>query len=146
MTAITTNLSPQEVFAARVQERLRASFLEMMPEEMLEQLTTSGIDTFLNGSPVKKNQAHRNNQGYDVKHDPETLPGMIHEALKADFKANQLPKILAQLQPRWGNPDDTGAALVTEIIEKHGSKLMANMLSSFVSQVAYNAANTNQRY
>ena len=125
-----SNLTIQETFKQRISENLRSQFMELIPSEMLDQLTASALDEFLNGSPNK-----RHNRDYNPSNDPDTLKGMIMTELKSHGR-EQILEVLQR--PEWKgvwNPDTSGmvSTAVSEIITANADVFVQSLFKTIIS-------------
>lgn len=118
---MTNELSVQETFKQRISGNLQNQFMELMPTELLDELTDAAWDEFINGSPQK-----RHNRDYNPFQDPDTVKGMIMVEMREQTK-QKIKEVFTrpEWQSRW---DCNSNSYVTEAIDE----IVANNVDMFV--------------
>lgn len=131
-------LSVQETFKQKIAENLKNQFMELLPPELLDELTKAAWDELINGSPSK-----RCSRDYNPFNDPDTLKGMIMLELKAQAK-EKMVEVLRQ--PEWqmlwdGDSGSYVSEALNEIIANNTDAFVRSMFKNVVGSFMQGALN-----
>ena len=163
-TAISTNNDYIAVLQKRLSDKIKASFIELIPEEQFDAMVNNAMDEIMNGPKkarfVMKSIYEGNRyvdklvpiEGYNVLLDKETVPGMIYAELHDQAKQAVL-KVMAR--PEYSNAFDNPemqdkiekgiAQVVTENPDVFMKSLISGIIRSAMNTTLNELRNNNQR-
>lgn len=140
---MSDQLTVQETFKQRISENLKSQFMELLPPELLDELTKAAWDEFINGSPQK-----RHNRDYNPFNDTDTLKGMIMMQLRDQTK-DKIKEVFSkpEWQSRWdSNSGSCVIEAVDEIVGKNADAFVQALFKQVVGGFMQNAINNFRSY
>ncbi len=145
-------LTIQETFKAKIDEKVRESFMELIPDELISSLVSSALDTYINGPRDKRFESKPvydavtgrttlqevTKTGYDPHNDPNTLPGMIYLQL---FELGKSAIAKEFERPEWQSRWDNGQIIIpviNELVKDNADVFIQALLRSIVSSAMSN--------
>ena len=117
-------------FRERVEEKIKAEFMELLPDEMFRAMVQETIDRFTRPKPVK------DYNGRVTRHDPseferivlEVYEERLREAVKAELASEKWVG-------HWDNGRQQASEAVSDLIVEHSGEILAGMLGSAIQEV-----------
>jgi len=140
---MNNQLSVQETFKQRISGNLQNQFMDLMPPELLDELTDAAWDEFINGSPQK-----RHNRNYNPFQDPDTVKGMIMAEMREQTK-QKIKEVFAR--PEWQNRWDSNSGscvieAVDEIVGNNADAFVQALFKQVVGGFMQNAIGNFRNY
>jgi hypothetical protein len=158
----------QNLLRDRLQEKIKSSFIELIPEQLFNGMLDAATDEFLNGPRSKRFKTDhqylsaddaRNPTGksgyvsfekptvdekYNVYADTNTLPGMVYAEIVAMAKA-KITELVAgdeRFQQHWDcNTSNTVVPIIDKIVGDNAQAFMRAMMSQVVGWSVSQAIN-----
>jgi hypothetical protein len=143
--AIANTADYASVLQQRISDKIKANFIEMIPEEQFDTMMAKAMDALMNGSPVDRSRGH-----YNILLDINTVPGMIYADLHKRAK-DAVVVVMArpEYSDTFGNQEmqnhiETGIAkVVTENADTFMKTLVAGIIRSAMQQTVSTLRNGN---
>ena len=172
----STNINPTNVpmyedpvmsaVREKLSVKLRTGFVELIPQEVFDNMTTMAIDEFVNGPRSKRFKQtsnylnaddHRNTtgkagyvifehpiEGYNPVSDPSTLPGMIYLEIVKLAKEN-IAKAISE-DPKFASNYDNEVGnmvipVIQDIVGNNTEAFVRSLMSNVVNYTMVNAVN-----
>ena len=157
-----------EILRERLQDKIKASFIELIPEELFNGMLDSAVDEFLHGPRRHRFRSRhewlpaddvRNTTGksgycsfeepfvdekYNVYADPNTLPGMVYAELVGTAKSRVAEAVKAHPGLQQQPDADTGnliVPIVSQIVGDNAAAFMRALMTGVVSWTVSQAVN-----
>jgi hypothetical protein len=135
-----------DTLQAKVSEKIKSSFLELIPEETFDSMVASAMHEFVNGTAwAKEKMQHKvwdPVQGiqiwapYNPTQDPDTLPGMIMGELKAEAKKRLIEIMSApEYQNIWKGSEQVAGKAISDIVANNSEQFVAALFGELVGKV-----------
>lgn len=144
----------QKNLQGKVAEKIRSSFMDLIPPEMFDKMVDSAMDEFINGNKEKRGRIASKTWNpltsreelvqYNPIFDSETLPGMIMVEIQKKGRA-ELIDILSSpdfTAGTWINGKQAATTAVEDMIKKHAPDFVTALFSSLVNSAMTNITNS----
>ena len=168
MSNVPTNLDLQNVLRDRLQEKIRASFVDLIPEEAFNSMVDAATEEFLKGprryrfktshewlpasdprntsgsSGYQTIEVPHTDEKYNVYADVNTLPGMIYAELVT--KAREGLKEVIANDPRFQQTWDPSSGqmllpIINQIVGDNAQAFMRALMGGILSSAMCNTIN-----
>lgn len=135
---MSTEIAPLQAVQNKIRDKIRAEFVELMPEDMWTKMVQSVIEEFTFDKP----------DSYGKK-TPSPLRKLIQDEVQAvakDAVAKQLAKLDANAWNQFG--EKTANDAVIKLVTEHFNEIVTSMQKSFGEMMVMNAVTAfrNGRY
>lgn len=135
---MSNDIAPMQSIQAKIQDRIKSEFVNLIPDEVWEQMVASVVNDFTRDPPPKDQYGRSTGAMSPIK-------AIIHKAIEDQVRAAVAEKLNLYTQPEW---DERGQALINKamrtLIEENFEALLLSVNGGMVSMMV-NTAMQNLR-
>lgn len=140
----------QKSIQDKISEKIRSSFVDLIPQETFDKLVSTALDEFINGPRHKRfktvsdwsGKKETVDENYNVLNDPNTLGGMIMEALYKQGKEHLVNYLQSEaFKTTWSNGEYNACQLVKDAIGENSQAFVTALFSNLIQQAFMTTVN-----
>lgn len=155
---MSTEISLQQKLQEKISDRIRSSFIDMIPQEEFDKMVAAALDEFINGPEAKRfdwkyppgkydgprikvpKSYDLGQAPYNPINDPSTFSGMIMQELKEQGKKTLLDILSKEpFMGIWSNRGQEASTIVKQAIGENVNifveKLFGNLVQNAMMQM-----------